>query len=681
MAEAYDALLKPFTLKGVTFRNRIMSTSHAPGYAKEGKPQERYQLYHEEKAKGGLGLTMFGGVTTVAIDSPAFEYNQISAADDSVIPYFQQMADRIHGHGAKLAVQLSHIGRKSRWDLEPWLPPIAPSRVREPFHRSHPKAMEGWDIRRVVKAYGQAARRAKEGGLDGFEFQCAFQNLLDCFWSPVANKRTDKYGGSLENRARFSLEVLEEARKQVGPDFIIGIRMSGDEFLEEGMSHGDCLKVAELLARSGMVDFFDVIGGGMFDSWGLSRSMATMPMPIAPYLQLASAFKSELGVTVFHGQRITDIANANRAIADGHVDMVAMTRGHIADPYIAKKLIEGRPEDIRECVGAGYCIDRLFMGGEALCIQNAATSREAKMPHVVPKAPARKKVVVVGAGPGGLEAARVSAERGHDVVLFERDAKTGGQINIAAKGPTRESLSGIVRWLDRQVHKLGVDVRLGTEATGAMVVGEKPDFVVIATGGEPGIGDFGGKELAVSTWDILNGTVQPGERVMVYDDDGRQAASSAAEYLLAKGAAVEIVTPERHASMDTGPLNSPYHLQAFYEKGAILTPDARLTKLYREGNRLIAVLKNTFTNQEEEREIDQVVAEHGTLPREALYESLAPRSANLGEIDLDAFAVGKPSRIVNNPDSRFQLFRVGDAVTSRNIHAAIYDSLRFCKEF
>ena len=681
MAGQFDALLKPFTLKGVTFRNRIMSTSHAPGYAKEGKPQERYQAYHAEKAKGGLGLTMFGGVTTVAVDSPAFEYNQISAADDSVIPYFQQLADRVHRHGAKLAVQLSHIGRKARWDLEPWLPPIAPSRVREPFHRVHPKAMEDWDIRRVVKSYGQAARRAKEGGLDGFEFQCAFQNLIDCFWSPVANKRADKYGGSLPNRARFSLEVLEEARAQVGPDFLIGIRMSGDEFLEGGMSHRDCLKVAEMLAKSGMVDFFDVIGGGMYDSWGLSRSMATMPMPVAPYLSLASAFKAELGVTVFHGQRVTDMANANRAIAEGHVDMVAMTRGHIADPYIARKLTEGRPEDIRECVGAGYCIDRLFMGGEALCIQNAATGRETKMPHIIPKSGAKKKVVVVGAGPGGLEAARVSAERGHDVVLFERDDRTGGQINIAAKGPTRESLSGIVRWLDRQVHKLGVDVRLNTEATAAIVLAEAPDFVVIATGGDPGIGEFGGRELAVSTWDVLNGKAQPGERVLVYDDDGRQAASSAAEYLLGKGAQVEIVTPERHTSTDTGPLNYPYHLRAFYEKGAILTPDARLAKIYREGNRLIAVLKNVFSDQEEEREIDQVVAEHGTLPREELYLELVPKSANRGEVDLDAFAQGQPSRIVNNPASRFQLFRVGDAVTSRNIHAAIYDSLRFCKEF
>ena len=680
MAE-YDALLKPFTLKGVTFRNRIMSTSHAPGYAKDGKPQERYQLYHEEKAKGGIGLTSFGGVTTVAIDSPANEYNQISAADDSVIPYFQQFSERIHKHGAKLMVQLSHIGRKMRWDLDPWLPPIAPSAIREPYHRGHPKAMEDWDLRRVIKAYGQGARRAKEGGLDGFEFQCGFQNLIDSFWSPVSNQRTDKYGGSLENRLRFVTEILTESRKQVGDDYIIGIRMSGDEMIEGGLTHKDCLAIARYLAKTGMVDFLDVIGGGMYDYRGISISMATMPLPAAPFLSLASAVKAETGLAIFHGQRITDMATAARAIAEGHCDLVAMTRGHIADPHIGRKLMEGRPDDIRECVGTGWCIDRLFVGGEALCLQNAATSREATMPHVIPKAPARKKVVVVGAGPGGLEAARVSAERGHAVVLFEADERTGGQINIAAKGPTRESLAGIARWLDRQVNKLKVDLRLATRATAEDVLAEKPDYVVIATGGEPKIGNFEGRELAVSTWDVLNGKVQPAERVLVYDDDAREPASSAAELLLARGAKVEMVTPERHAAFDVGPLNFPFRMKALHKGGAVITPDLRMKQVYREGNRLIAVFANIYTQDEEEREVDQIVAEHGTRAREEVYHALVPHSSNMGEIDLEAFAKGRPWSIRNNPDGRFVVVRVGDAVASRNIHAAIYDSLRFCKEF
>ena len=677
----YDALLKPFPLKGLTFKNRIMSTSHAPGYAKDGKPQERYQLYHEEKAKGGIGLTCFGGVTTVAIDSPANEYNQISAADDSIIPYFQQLSDRIHSHGAKLMVQLSHIGRKMRWDLDPWLPPIAPSAVREPYHRGHPKAMEDWDLKRIVKAYAQAARRAKAGGLDGLEFQCAFQNLIDSFWSPIANRRSDKYGGSLENRLRFVVEILSETRKLVGDDFVVGLRMSGDEMLEGGLSHRECLEIARTLGKTGMVDFFDVIGGGMYDYRGISVSMAAMAMPSAPFVSLASAVKAETGIAVFHGQRITDLATAARAIEDGHCDMVAMTRGHLADPHIARKLIEGRPEDIRECVGAAWCIERLFVGGEALCVQNPATAREATMPHVVPKAATRKKVVVVGAGPGGLEAARVSAERGHAVVLFEADERTGGQINIAAKGATRESLAGISRWLDRQVNKLGVDVRLDTRADGAMVLAEKPDYVVIATGGEPGIGEFEGRELAVSTWDILTGKTAPAERVLVYDDDGREPAASAIETILARGSRVELVTPDRHAAQEIGAITYPSRLKAFHEGGVVVTPDFRMRRIYREGNRLVAVITNVYTGDEEEREVDQIVAEFGTRPREAIYHELVPHSRNLGAVDLEAFAHGRKWHIDANPEGRFVVVRVGDAVSSRNIHAAIYDSLRFCKEF
>ena len=385
----YDALLQPFTIKGVTFRNRVMSTSHAPAYCEAGKPTERYRRYHEEKAKGGIGLTMFGGTTTMSIDAPAVEYNSISAADDSIIEPFQKLADRVHGHGAKLMVQLTHIGRKMPWDADPWLAPIAPSRVREPLHRNHPKAMEDWDFRRVIRDYGQAARRAKEGGLDGVELQCAYQNLLDSFWTPHINKRTDQYGGSLEDRMRFPLEVFEEVRKQVGDGFIISARMSGDEYLEGGLAQEDCLRIAKRLTRDGLVDMLNVIGGQMHDRMDFGWSIQSMNQPMAAQLHLASAVRAETGAPVVYASRVTDPETANRAIADGHVDMVGMTRGHMADPQIVNKITEGRPEDIRECVGATYCVDRAFAGQDALCIQNAATGREMRLPQVVEPGGAR----------------------------------------------------------------------------------------------------------------------------------------------------------------------------------------------------------------------------------------------------------------------------------------------------
>ena len=340
----YDALLQPFTIKGVTLRNRVMSTSHAPAYCEGGKPTERYRRYHEEKAKGGIGLTMFGGTTTMSIDAPAVEYNSISAADDSIIEPFQLLADRVHGHGAKLMVQLTHIGRKMPWDGDPWLAPIAPSRVREPLHRNHPKAMEDWDFRRVIRDYGQAARRAKEGGLDGVELQCAYQNLLDSFWTPHINKRTDQYGGSLEDRMRFPLEVFEEVRKQVGGDFIVSARMSGDEYLESGLAQEDCLRIAQRLTQDGLVDMINVIGGQMHDRMDFGWSIPSMNQPMAPQLHLASAVRAEIEAPVIYASRITDPETANRAVADGHVDLVGMTRGHMADPQIVNKLTEGRPE-------------------------------------------------------------------------------------------------------------------------------------------------------------------------------------------------------------------------------------------------------------------------------------------------------------------------------------------------
>ena len=450
-----EALLRPLKIKHLTIRNRVMSTSHAPSYGSDGKPKERYQLYHEEKAKGGIGLTMFGGSSSVALDSPAAPWNQISVADDSVIPFFQEFADRIHRHGAALMIQLTHMGRRTKWDTENWLPTMSASPKREPASRSIPKEMEDTDIRRIIADYAAAARRCKEGGLDGFELSAAHGHLIDQFWSPSVNKRTDKYGGSLENRMRFGIEVLEACREAVGDDYIIGMRMSGDELIDDGLTHEDCVTIARTYAERGLIDFANVLGGQARDHLAHAIVLPNMSFPVAPFLFLASAIKREVDIPIFHAQRVTDLNTAGRAVAEGHVDMVAMTRAHIADPHLVRKLMEGRIDDIRQCVGAGYCIDRIYAGGDALCIQNAATGRERTMPHIIPKATEKKRVVVVGGGPGGLEAARVCAERGHSVVLFEKNAVTGGQINIAAKATWREALTGITRWLTQQAAKLG----------------------------------------------------------------------------------------------------------------------------------------------------------------------------------------------------------------------------------
>ena len=676
MIANFEALLRPLRIKGLAIRNRVMSTSHAPGYAKDGKPQERYQLYHEEKARGGIGLTMFGGSSSVSLDSPATPWSQVCVSDDSVVPHFQQFAGRVHGHGAKLMIQLTHMGRRTRWDTDGWLPTISASARREPASRSIPKEMEEEDIARVVADFAAAARRCKAGGLDGLEVSAAHGHLLDQFWSPSVNRRADRYGGSLGNRMRFGIEAFTAMREAVGDDYVMGIRMSGDELLADGLAPEDSLRIAAEYARRGLVDFVNVIGGQARDDMAHAVSLPNMSFPPAPFLHLASAMKRELDVPVFHAQRVTDLASAARAVADGHVDMVAMTRAHIADPHLMRKLMEGRPDDVRQCVGAGYCIDRIYAGGDALCLQNAATGREATMPHVVPKAARRRRVVVVGAGPAGLEAARVCAERGHAVVLFEKAAQPGGQVNIAARATWREALSGIVRWLVGQVRALGVDVRLNTEASAEAVLAESPDVVIVATGGTPALGDLPGAELGASTWDVLAGAVEPTGTVLLYDAMGQHNAASAAEHMATRGALVELATHDRMVAQEVGTTNQPVHLRELHRLGVVLTPNQELIEIYREGNRLVAVLRNTMTQAEEERVVDRVVVEHGTLPSDALYFALKGHSVNAGQTDARALLAGKPQPWGDG----LALHRIGDAVAGRNIHAALFDALRLCKD-
>ena len=674
-----DPLLQPFQLKGLTLRNRIMSTSHEPAYAEDGKPKLRYQLYHEEKAKGGIALSMFGGSTNVAPDSPPI-FGQLYAGDDDIIPWFQQLADRMHAHGAATMVQLTHLGRRTVWDDGDWLPTISASSVREPAHRSFPKEMEGADIRRVVAAFGEAARRCREGGLDGLEVE-AYGHLIDQFWSPLVNQRSDRYGGSLANRMRFSIEVLEAIRAKVGPDFIVGIRMTGGEDVEGGLTEADGLEIASTLARTGTIDFINIVKGSIATDEAISHVIPGMGTPFGPALQFAGRFRERVDLPVFHAARIPDLATARYAISEGLLDMVGMTRAHMADPHIVRKLEAGEADRIRPCVGASMCINRLYLGLEALCIHNPATGREETIPHLTPLTEGpRKRVVVVGGGPGGLEAARVAAERGHSVVLFEAALEAGGQIRLAARATARRGdLIGIVGWLVAECRHLGVELRLGTVADAADVTALDPDVVIVATGGRPRLPALtAGEELVVSTWDIVGGAVTPSRGdVLVFDDHGTEDALSCVERMVAAGSTVEVVTPDRHVGHEVTGTAYPSYLASFYAAGVRMTPDQRLVAVRRRGDgRLEADLRNDYTGTTACRVIDQVVIEYGSAPNADIYFELVDGSRNGGELDLDAFIAGRPQRLTVNEAGRYALFRIGDAVSSRNIHAAIYDGRR-----
>ncbi|GIK98251.1 MAG: N-methylproline demethylase [Alphaproteobacteria bacterium] len=681
MTNSKDPLLQPYQLKHLTLRNRLMSTSHEPAYSEDGMPKDRYRLYHVEKAKGGIALTMIGGSTIVSPDSPQ-AFGNLVAYKDEIVPWLTRIADDVHEHGAAIMIQLTHLGRRTNWNKADWLPVLAPSLVREPAHRAFPKIAEDYDIRRVVRDYGDAAERVKAAGLDGIELE-TYGHFLDQFWSPITNRRDDEYGGSLENRMRFSLEALDEIRRRVGPDFVVGVRMVVDEADPDGLSAEEGKEIARRLVATGQVDFINVIRGRIDSDEALSHVIPTMGTPVAPHLSLASEVKRELGVPVFHAARINDVATARHAVAEGHLDMVGMTRAHMADPHIAAKIMRGEEDQIRPCVGAAYCIDRLYEGGEALCIHNAATGREATMPHVVTRGtgPARK-VVVVGAGPAGLEAARVSAARGHQVVLFEAAPKPGGQLQLAAALARRKEIVGVVDWRVDQCERQGVDFRFNVYAEADTVLAEKPDMVVVATGGVPNTGFLtAGEDLVTTSWDILTGAAKIGEEVLLFDDNGTHPGMSAAEMIARSGAKLDYVTPERMVAPDMGGMNYPAYIKTFTECGVKVTLFERLRAVERRGNKLAAVLYNQYAKTTSERIVDQVVAEHGTVPADELYFALKPLSRNLGELDLAAFTEVRPQTLVNNPDGAFQLFRIGDAVESRNIHAAVYDGLRLCVAF
>lgn len=333
-------LFQPLEIKKLRIRNRFLSTSHSPGYAKGGVIGERYIRYHEEKAKGGVGLTQFGGATAVSPENSCY-YGQIDGSTDAVVPQYQRLAAAIHRHGAACTVQLTHGGRRERWDIHNWLPSFSPSCLREVVHGAFPAVMEDHDFRRIAGDFAAAARRAREGDLDGVEISCQAGTLIEQFWSPATNKRSDGYGGSLANRMRFGLEVLEAVRRAVGDDYVVGIRMPGDEMLRDGLSPDDCIAIARAYAGSGLIDFISVVGGQASDLKGEARIWPTMWVPSAAYLGLASAIKQEVRVAVFHATRIADAATAEFAVREKHIDMVGMTRAMLADPHYVAKLSRG----------------------------------------------------------------------------------------------------------------------------------------------------------------------------------------------------------------------------------------------------------------------------------------------------------------------------------------------------
>jgi len=681
-----DPLLQPYQLKHLTLKNRIMTTSHEPAYPVDGMPTERYRAYHEERAKAGVALTMTAGSASVSRDSPP-AFNNVLAYKDEVVPWLQELCDACHQYDCKVMIQMTHLGRRTTWSKGDWLPTLSSTHEREPAHRASPKKMEDWDFDRLIIDYADAAERMKAGGMDGIEIE-AYGHLMDQIWSPLTNTLDAPYGGSLENRLRFFMRMLKAVRERVGSELLIGVRYTADEAESGGISPEEGLQITKILRDSGMVDFLNVIRGRVHTDPALTDVIPVQGMPSAPHLDFAGQVRKHSGMPTFHAAKISDVATARHAVSQGLLDMVGMTRAHMADPYIVQKIMQGREDDIRPCVGATYCLDRIYQSGEALCIHNAATGRELSMPHQITPTKSIKKVVIIGAGPAGLEAARVAAERGHQVKVMEAAPQAGGQVLLCAKSPRRRDMLGIIDWRMAQCAARDVEFNFNVYADAQDVLALSPDVVIIATGGLPHTNMFKqGNELLDSTWDIISGDLLPKKNVLIYDNSGDHPALQAAEVAANSGAKVEVMTYDRTFSPEVMGMNLVPYMRALQDKEVVFTVTRRLQAVEKRGSELVATIGTDYSDHCYSNNYDQIIVNDGTLPLDELYFELKDRSNNRGQVDYQALIDGRP-QIINKTSSatsetteegNFQLFRIGDAVSARNTHAAIYDALRLLK--
>jgi len=640
-------LMSPIKIGSKVAKNRIVSTPHATGYGRDGYPTQRYLDYYMYKAKGGVGVIQPFGSTSVHPSSLSSDWGGIHNWDDSIIPWYEKFAEAAHQYGALLIPQISHRGRRGSSKLT-GAPVYAPSDEPEEVHHEIAHVMTKQDIREFVNAYGAAAVRCLKAGCDGVDLAYWGAHLQEQFWSPRSNFRTDEYGGDLVNRMRFAVEVLQEVREHVGRDFIVGVRLTGDEMLEGGLGHQELKEIAARLNDLGLIDYFTISGGSGQTLKGTAELMASLYYPHGVFNHLAASMKEVIDVPVIVAGRIVDPLEAEEVLQNGWADLVAMTRALIADPELPNKAREGRLDDIRTCMGANEsCIGRLYFGLPISCTQNPVIGLEAELGQIRPAA-ATKKVVVIGGGPAGMEAARVARLRGHAVVLFEQEHELGGQIRAAARAPDRAEYGGSIRWLERQIRKLGVDIRTGLTATTESVLAEQPDAVMVCAGSVARRPRIPGLDAAhvVGVEDVLLGRASAGQRVLVLDQDGHMRGPSAALFLAQQGKDVEIVTTRWAVGEELDDTLRPPVYTRLLKAGVRLTPNTEVREL--AGGR--ARLRNVWSEEEHWQTADTVILALGGRARDQLYHALT------GHIQ--------------------ELYVAGDALAPRRLHDALLDASR-----
>ena len=571
-------LFEPITIGGTELRNRIvMSPMGTNLCSPDGKVSQPLIDYYAARAQGGTALIVTEDVTI----GPKYGLNTLKLDNDEFIPGWKDLADKVHAHGAKLAPQLIHPGFNARAALN-GVPPVSASPIASRFFREIPRELTIDQIEDIVAGFAQTASRAQEAGCDAILLHCAHNyHLLGSFLSPLHNKRTDAYGGSLDNRLRITLEAIQSIRAKVGPDFPILIRISGAEFEPGGRTIEETQYIAPLMVEAG-VSAIQLSAGTLNYPWISTPPMGT---PLAPNAPFSEAVKQVVDVPVICGTRITNPATAEDVLARGKADMVAMARALLADPAFPNKAAKGQLDDIIPCVADLHCLVSVLTDHTICCMTNPCAGREGEMDL----SPAEKslKVMVAGAGPAGLEAARVAALRGHQVTLFEKGPKLGGQLLLAAFPPMKQEMVHLVQYLSTQVEKAGVKVKTGQTVSKETVTSFKPDVVIDATGGRPNIpeplaGAMGDK--VVSAWDVLRGSVLPGPKVVVIG--GGKVGCEAADFIAhpvqdlnPRANQVTILEMMGSVALDEMSSNRSMLIQRLLAKGVRIVTSAKVTEI------------------------------------------------------------------------------------------------------
>jgi len=619
---AFPLLFSPMRLGRRDAPNRIVSTSHGTNFAEHGAPSERLIAYHAAKAAGGCGTVMMFGSAAASALTP-IPPNHVNLWDPAALPGLRAAATAVRAHGALAISQVTCTGRRTRNQSDQL--GYGPSDTVSEIAHEIPHILSTHEIRRFVDDYAASCRTLKECGFDGADLAFYDDQLPDQFWDPSVNKRADAYGGSLENRMRFSLEVLEAIRGAVGRDFIVGARVSGDDYLPDGLEPGALLEIIARLDRTGMLDYFTVTGGTIQTLRSRGHNIPPAYFPQGTFVEIARRVKAIVAAPVIVTGRIITPQQAEDVLRSGAADMVGMTRALIADPELPRKARAGEVDDIRICMGSNEgCIDRLYFGLPIGCVQNPVIGREREWGTLVPAA-APKRVVVVGGGPAGMEAARVAAERGHTVTLFERADALGGAIRIAARAPGWEAYTGVIEWLGRQLAKLPVAVRLGCEATTDAVIAEAPDAVIVATGALPRRPYLPGADLpnAVTVADVLAGRAAVGERCVILDETGYTPGPKAADALSLAGHRVEIVTRHYSLGEDIGTTVRAVLHERLLRQGVTITTLTRPLAIRPDGARVV----NVLTDTEGFIPADTVILSSGSIAQDGLYHALSAHAA------------------------------------------------------